>query len=99
MGLVEITGQPVTVRVTLRFTAGTQASAAQGVVTRDYAVAARQFLQINGIARDLIPNRDANYGDLRNMQIDVQVLSGSGALVVYTSSVDNGTGDSILRVD
>jgi hypothetical protein len=99
VGIVEIAGQPVTVRVTLRFTAGTQASAAQAVVTKDYALAARQFFQINGITRDMVPNRDANYGDLRNMQLDVQVLSGAGAVVVYTSSVDNGTGDSILRVD
>jgi hypothetical protein len=39
------------------------------------------------------------YGDLRNVQLRVQLISSTGGVMVYTSSVDNGTGDSILRAE
>ena len=65
-----------------------------------FELAAHQFLQINGITRALLGgNRDIDYGDLRNLQLDVEVIGGAGQVVPYTSSIDNGTGDSVLRVD
>jgi hypothetical protein len=99
IGLIETSGQAATVRLTLRFSAGTQASAVQAVASRTFDLAPRQFLQVNGISRALLGDRDAKYGDLRNMQLDVEVVSGGGSVMVYTSSTDNGTGDSILRTE
>ena len=99
VGLVEISGQPATIRLTLRF-APSPRSAAQVVVSSTVTLAPHQFLQINGITRAILgANRDRDYGDLRNMQLDVDVVSGAGEVVPFTSSIDNGTGDSVLRVD
>jgi hypothetical protein len=100
VGLVETSGQSATVRLTLRFSTGTQPSAVQAVVARVIDLAPGQFLQLNRISVEVLgPERDARYGDLRNMQLDIEVIAGAGSVVSYTSSVDNGTGDSILRID
>ncbi len=42
--------------------------------------------------------RDA-YGDLRNLQIEFAHVGGNGTIEAFLSSVDNGTGDSILRME
>ena len=99
-GLVETTGQPVTVRATLRFTSGAQNAAAQGIASANFDLGPGQFLQINGVSQAIIGASTRNtLGDLFNMQLDFEVISGQGAVVVYTSTLDNGTGDSILRTD
>lgn len=99
LGLVEISGQPASVRVTLHFSPSPR-SASQAVISGTFNLAANQFRLINRITRELLgTSRDTNFGDLRNMQLDVEVIGGSGQVVPFTSSIDNGTGDSILRVD
>ncbi len=99
LGLVEVSGQPATVRVTLYFSPSPR-SAVRGVVTGTFNLAANRFMQINGVTRALLgAGRDTNYGDLRNMQLDVEVVGGAGRVMTFTSTIDNGTGDSILRVD
>lgn len=99
LGLVEVSGQPASVRVTLHFSPSPR-SAVQAAVSRTYNLTANQFLQINAITREMLgANRDTQYSDLRNMQITVAVTGGAGAVVPFTSSIDNGTGDSVLRID
>jgi hypothetical protein len=99
VGMVETSGQAVTVRATLRYSSGGQRTATQAISTAEFPLAPRQFLQINGISGAILgPNR-ANLGDLSNMQLDLEVISGNGSIVAYSSSVDNGTGDSLLRVE
>ena len=99
-GLVETAGQPVTVRATLRFTSGAQNSAAQGIASSTFELGPRQFLQINGISQAILgAGTRGTLGDLFNMQLDFEVIAGQGAVVAYTSTLDNGTGDSILRTD
>ena len=99
-GMVETSGKNVTVRVTIRFTfpAG---SKTQGSATaqKDYNLAANQFIQINGITADILAGARDTFGDLRGVEADFQVLSGDGAVAIFTSSTDNGTGDSILRME
>jgi hypothetical protein len=42
----------------------------------------------------------AAFGDLRDvLQVSFQQIGGGGRVVVFTSSVDNGTGDSLLRTE
>jgi hypothetical protein len=36
---------------------------------------------------------------MRNVQLRFDVVSGAGAVVIYTSSVENATGDSVLRTE
>jgi hypothetical protein len=99
-GMVESSGKSATVRVTIRFTfpAG---SKVQGSATaaKDYTLAASQFIQINGLTADILGAARSTFGDLRGVEADFQVVSGEGAVTIFTSSTDNGTGDSILRTE
>ena len=40
-----------------------------------------------------------NVTDLRNVQLKFKVTKGEGAVIVFTSSIDNGTADQVLRTD
>ncbi|MEA2239142.1 MAG: hypothetical protein QOC81_3866 [Thermoanaerobaculia bacterium] len=99
-GMVETSGKSVTVRVTIRFTfpAG---SKVQGAATaaKDYTLAPSQFIQINGLTADILGTARNTFGDLRGVEADFQVVGGDGAVTIFTSSTDNGTGDSILRTE
>ena len=99
-GLLETSGQSVTVRVTLRFSypAGPKLSAV-GSASKDYELAPNQFLQLNRVSAEILGTGRDSLGDLRNLELDFQVVGGNGAIAVFTSSTDNGTGDSILRTD
>jgi hypothetical protein len=99
-GLMETSGNSATVRVTLRFNypAGTLVQAL-GSASADFSLAPYQFMQLNGLASQILgASRDA-LGDLTGLEVDFQVISGNGAIAVYTSSTDNGTGDVILRTE
>ena len=90
----------VTVRVTLRFTFAAGAKLeGSGSAFKDYTLAPNQFMQLNGIATEILGSSRDTLGDLRGMEADFQVVGGTGAVAVYTSSIDNGTGDSILRTE
>lgn len=66
----------------------------------DYALPPNQFLLLTSIAKELIgSDRDNRFGDPRNMQVDFSVTDGDGSVIPFVSSIDNGTGDTILRVD
>jgi len=97
--LVETSGQPATVRVTVHYTTTTALTTGTTSASRDFNLAANQFLLMGGISREILgPGRD-ELGDLHNLQVDFAHVGGAGTVEVFLSSVDNGTGDSILRVD
>ncbi|HEY8164601.1 MAG TPA: hypothetical protein VIF83_03510, partial [Gemmatimonadaceae bacterium] len=91
-GLMEVSGSSVRVRVTLRV-------AAIGSTSKDYTLNPNQFVMLNGIAGEILGSARDKLGDLRGLQADFQVLDGNGAVVLFTASVDNGTGDLILRTE
>jgi len=98
--LVEVTGRPVMVRISMRYTAlGTAAS--QNVLgSREVTLAPYQLLNIQRITADLLgSSRDQNFRDMDNVQLAVEVIGGEGALVPALSMTENGTGDSILRIE
>jgi hypothetical protein len=99
-GMVETSGKSVTVRVTIRFTfpAGSKVQGA-ATASKDYTLAPSQFIQINGLTADVLGSARATFGDLHGVEADFQVVSGDGAVTIFTSSTDNGTGDSILRTE
>jgi hypothetical protein len=98
--LLETGGQPVTVRVSLRFSYP-QGNKLQvvGTATRDYDLSPNQYLQLNRIASEILGAQRETLGDLRGLEATFQVLAGNGSVAVFTSSTDNGTGDSILRIE
>jgi hypothetical protein len=98
--LVETNAQPATVRVTVQFSfSGGALVSSTARVTKDYSVAANQSLLITNLAREVAgPSRD-QFGDLRDMIVDVEVISGSGRIIPFVQSIDNGSADMIVRVD
>jgi hypothetical protein len=90
----------VTVRITLRFTypAGSKVQGI-GTASKDYPLAANGFIPPRSLVTDILGSQRDTVGDLRGIEADFQVVGGNGAVMVYTSSVDNGTNDSILRTD
>lgn len=96
--LVETAGQSTTVRLTLRYVlaSGTKVSA-YAVSTRTIALAPRQMTTLDDLAKAIIGSERDAFGDLNNCQLDVEVIGGTGAIVALVQSVDDGTGDVVLR--
>jgi hypothetical protein len=99
-GMLETSGNSVRVRVTVKFSfpAGPKTTGSSSA-SKDYDLAGNQFLLINGLTADVLGPARNSLGDLRNIEAAFQVIDGEGAVMVFTSSVDNGTGDTILRTD
>ncbi len=98
--LIESVGQPATVRVTLRysFVAGATVSAT-AVSSKEYSLPPSQYLLINDVARDVIGSARDSFGDLHNMELDVEVTGGSGRVLPFLQSIDNGSGDGVMRTE
>lgn len=98
--LIESGGKTVRVRVTVRFTfpAGSKVQGI-GSGSKEYDLGPNQFLLLNNLAAEILGSQRESLGDLRGIEADFQMISGDGALNIFTSSVDNGTGDSILRTE
>jgi hypothetical protein len=99
-GLLETSGNGAVVRVTLRYNypSGPKLQAI-GSGSKDFTLNPNQFLLLNGLATQILGSSRDALGDLRGLEADFQVISGTGSVSVFTSSIDNGTGDSILRID
>ncbi len=96
--VIETAGESATLRVTLSFSlpAGL-ALTSQAVVSKEFILGPNQIRVVRDLARSIIgPQRDS-FGDLRDMQVDVEVVSGGGAVLSYIESTDNGTGDVVIR--
>ena len=101
LGLIETSGAAATVRVTMQYAypASTTVTA-RGAVSRDYTLPPNGFLLLNRISNELMGETVRNgIGDLTGLVLDMLVMDGEGRVATFTSSVDNGTGDSILRVE
>ncbi|MBW3671719.1 MAG: hypothetical protein KY432_08625, partial [Acidobacteria bacterium] len=100
VGLMEVSGQaPVTVRVTVYYSFDTILAAARGSASKQYTLQPNEYLQLNRISREILGESRDDYGNFENLQVDFAIVGGDGAAVAYVSSVENDTGDSILRVD
>ncbi|HVT04509.1 MAG TPA: hypothetical protein VHL58_14170 [Thermoanaerobaculia bacterium] len=101
VGLVETTGQPATVKLSIFFADGLNLSGGSANGTLNVTLAGHEFKQLNGIVRQVLgADRDTRYGDLHNVQVKVEVLSGStGSVVPFITLTDNGTNDTVLRTE
>ncbi len=95
-GLVETSGEQVTVRVSLQYVVPGALASAYVAASRDYTLAPNQFLQQS--VREIF-GTSAPDNDFHNATLELTVISGSGSVIPYVSTIDNGTGDSLLRVD
>lgn len=96
-GMVETSGNSVTVRVTLHFDIPGTLASQRAVASHDYVLGAHEFLLVQNVARAILgEDRETILGDLSNLEVEFEHVAGTGRAMVFTSSVDNGTGDSIL---
>jgi hypothetical protein len=98
LALMEVSGQPAIVRVTLRFVYPSGKATASGVVSRDYFLNGNQFI-LGSLTRDILGASRDSIGDLENLVVEIAVTGGDGRVAFFVSSVDNGTGDTVLRVE
>ncbi|MHB0968262.1 MAG: leucine-rich repeat domain-containing protein [Thermoanaerobaculia bacterium] len=95
IGIVEIDGKPVTVRITLSAVETSTVAYTAILATQDITLAPNEF-RLFGIRDAML---QAKPGSLRNVAVTFRVVDGTGGLVAFTSSVDNGSGDTTLRMD
>lgn len=98
LALMEVSGQPAIVRVTLRFVYPSGKATASGVASKDYFLNGNQFV-LNSLTRDILGASRDSIGDLENLVVEIAVTGGDGRVAFFVSSVDNGTGDTVLRVE
>lgn len=72
-------------------------STATGVIEKEQSLPRADRLLLDDQKSASFPPVGGNAS--RGLEAYFQVISGDGAVAVYTSSTDNGTGDSILRTD
>jgi Leucine-rich repeat (LRR) protein len=97
-GLVETSGAPVTVRASMLLDIGR--SLVSAVVRRDFTLAANQHVINADLVKAIIGDaRETELGELHNLQLQLEVISGSGSVVPFVIITDNGSGDSIVRVE
>lgn len=100
VALVETANQSATVRVTLNYTFSASALAtAHATSSRQYGLSAGQYLLLDDLARDVIGSQRDSFGDLRDMTLDVEVIGGTGRVLAFVQSIDNGSGDMIVRTE
>ncbi|HVT04755.1 MAG TPA: hypothetical protein VHL58_15435 [Thermoanaerobaculia bacterium] len=99
LGLLETSGKSASVRVTITYAdiKGLSLAAGTRLTQKTYDMKPHEFLLPN--VSQIIAETNPTVGDLRNVQIEFRVVGGEGAVLVFTSSVDNGTADQILRTE
>lgn len=98
--LAETDQQSVSVRVTLSYTIDSGSrTTSTATATKDYTLAAGQSINIDDLGSEVIGPTRSTLGDIRDATLDIQVLSGSGAVLPFLASVDNGSDDLIVRTE
>jgi Leucine-rich repeat (LRR) protein len=95
IGIVETDGKPVTVRLTLSAVETSTVAYTATLATQDIPLGPNEF-RLFSIRDVMLPTTP---GSLRNVAVTFRVVDGTGGLVAFTSSVDNGSGDTTLRLD
>ena len=96
-GLVETAGAAATVRAEI--VVDDSSALVSAVTSRMFELGPGQQVLLPELLRSFAGDeRDAAYGDLHDLTLEIEVTAGSGAVVPYVITTDNGTGDSVLRV-
>jgi hypothetical protein len=96
VGLVETGGSGVKVRVTASY--GDKRSLVFGAIASfDVDLGANGFVLLTDLSNRL--PQTARGEDLIGLSLRFQVVSGNGAVIPFVTSVDNGSGDQVLRTE
>lgn len=101
LGLVETSGNAATVRITLHYRHQQSTTLTEiGSATRDINLGPKQFLLLQNVSRQVLGDyRNSLQGNLKNLFLEIEVIGGTGSVVAFTSSVDNGTADQIFKLE
>lgn len=96
-GFAETSGAPVRVRA--RIFIDEAHALVTATTVRTFDLAPRQQVVLGELLRSFAPdNRDTLYGDLHDLTLELEVIGGSGSIVPFVITTDNGTGDSVFKV-
>jgi Leucine-rich repeat (LRR) protein len=96
-GFVETYGQPVTVRASMLLDLGR--SLASAVLSREFQLAPGQQIVLPDLVKAIIGEaRERDLGELHNLQLQISVKDGRGAVVPFVVVTDNGSGDTFVRL-
>ncbi|HVR38389.1 MAG TPA: hypothetical protein VMU84_04785 [Thermoanaerobaculia bacterium] len=97
-GFVETSGESVTVRAHLIISE--ERSIAVANIERDFDLGPRQQLVLSELVRSFAGDaRDTAFSDLHGLRLQIEVLAGKGSIVPFVIVTDNGSGDSVLRLE
>ena len=101
-GIVETQGATARVIVRLRYdgvSGDSSLVASRGVATREFSLAPREFVLLSNVAREILgpAARDSRFGDMRNLDVEFQVVE--GRVIGFVTTTDNGTGDTVFRIE
>ncbi|HVR43490.1 MAG TPA: hypothetical protein VMS56_08595 [Thermoanaerobaculia bacterium] len=99
VGIIETSGQPIRVRATMNYTVPSSLVTTIGSASVELELAPFELRRLNRVTQEILGAFRGALGDLRNVQLDFEVIEGDGSAVIFLSSIDNGTGDSLLRVE
>ncbi|HEX6177635.1 MAG TPA: hypothetical protein VF057_04710, partial [Thermoanaerobaculia bacterium] len=98
LGLVETSGNAATVRARLFLDAGRELAAA--AIYRDFTLGAGETMTAESLVRAIVgASRETAVGELNGIQLQVEVISGRGAVVPFVIVTENATGDTVLRLE
>ncbi|HEY0592650.1 MAG TPA: hypothetical protein VGF40_12845, partial [Thermoanaerobaculia bacterium] len=95
-GIVETSGSAVKVRASVKLSDGRSPLAT--ILARDFTLGAGAAVTYDDLASTLYGTARGD-ADLHDLQVDFEVVDGSGAALVWIASTDNATGDAIVRVE
>ena len=97
-GFVESGGAATTIRATLLLSDAR--SLFTTVISRDFALPPGGFTLVTDLVKSILgPSRDTQYGDLHNLQLELEVTDGAGSILPFVIVTDNTTGDATLRLE
>jgi hypothetical protein len=97
-GFVETGGAATTIRATLLLSDAR--SLFTTVISKDFRLDAGGFIFVNNLVKSILgPTRDTQYGDLHNLQLQLEVTEGAGSILAFVTVTDTATGDAVLRLE
>lgn len=96
-GFAETSGKSVRVKATILIDETSPLVAA--VTSRTFDLAPKQQIVLPELLRSFAGDqRDSQFGDLHDLRLEIEVMGGDGAVIPFVIVTDNGTGDSVFRL-
>lgn len=74
-------------------------SLTSAVLSREFQLGPGQQVVMSDLVKGIAGEaRERELGELHNLQLQITVTSGRGAVVPFVVVTDNGTGDTLLRL-